>query len=146
MPSYFCSFLWSADIFFLQNSEDGRFCVLIGCKDYQQTTLAGRELTMDVNKFPPFHLFFNMNLFHYFYTLFLLGNMLHAFCRLLIFFRNQLFQKIYFRNIPSECQTVWFQIRPDVLSGLIWFQTVCKGYQQTTLVGKELNLNWLVPV
>ena len=27
---------------------------------------------------------------------------------------------------------VWNQIRPDILSGLIWDQTVCKGYQQTT--------------
>ena len=25
---------------------------------------------------------------------------------------------------------------PDVLSGLIWVQTVCKGYQQMSLVGK----------
>ena len=31
-------------------------------------------------------------------------------------------------------QTVWFQIRPDILSGLIWVQTVCKGYQQMTKV------------
>ena len=52
-----------------------------------------------------------------------------------------LFSKSFFRNIfsgiPSECQTVWIQIRPDVLSGLVWIQTVCNGYQQTTLVGKE---------
>ena len=27
---------------------------------------------------------------------------------------------------------------PNVLSGLIWIQTACKGYQQMTLVGKEL--------
>ena len=33
------------------------------------------------------------------------------------------------------CQTVWIQIRPDILSGLIWVQIVCTGYQQTTLVG-----------
>ena len=37
-------------------------------------------------------------------------------------------------GIPSECQTVWIQIRPDVLSCLIRVQTVCKGYQQTTKV------------
>ena len=29
----------------------------------------------------------------------------------------------------------------DILSGLIWVQIVCKSYQQTTLVGKELNKN-----
>ena len=47
------------------------------------------------------------------------------------FFQNQLFQKIL-SGIPSECQTDWIQIRPDILSGLIWVQTVCKGYEQTT--------------
>ena len=26
------------------------------------------------------------------------------------------------------------------MSGLIWVQTVCKGYQQTTLGGKELKM------
>ena len=31
------------------------------------------------------------------------------------------------------------QIRPDILSGLVWVQTVCKSYQQTTLGDKELN-------
>ena len=37
-----------------------------------------------------------------------------------------------FFSIPSGCQTVWIQIRPNILSGLIWVQTVCNGYQQTT--------------
>ena len=55
------------------------------------------------------------------------------------FFQNQLFRKIL-SGTPSECQTVWIQIRPDVLSGLIWVQTVCKGFQQTTLVGNELMI------
>ena len=32
----------------------------------------------------------------------------------------------------SGSQTVWIQIRPDSLSGLIWVQTICKSYQQTT--------------
>ena len=35
---------------------------------------------------------------------------------------------------PSERQTVWIQIRTDILSVLIWVQTVCKGYQQMTIV------------
>ena len=43
--------------------------------------------------------------------------------------------------LPSECQTVWIQIRPDIMSGLIWVQTICKGYQQSTLGGKDLNLH-----
>ena len=54
------------------------------------------------------------------------------------FFQNQLFEKILL-GIPSECQTVWTLIRPDDSSGLIWVQTVCQGYQQTTLVDKELK-------
>ena len=37
-----------------------------------------------------------------------------------------------FFSIPSGSQTVWIQIRPGILPGLIWVQTVCKGYQQTT--------------
>ena len=37
-------------------------------------------------------------------------------------------------GIPSQCQTVWIQIRPDILLGLIWVQTICKGYQQMTKV------------
>ena len=36
------------------------------------------------------------------------------------------------------CQTVWIQIRPDNLLGLIWVQTIRKGYLQTRLIGKEL--------
>ena len=52
------------------------------------------------------------------------------------FFQNLFFRKIIL-GIPLECQAVWIQIRPDVMSGLMWVQTVCKGYQQTTLTGKE---------
>ena len=37
-------------------------------------------------------------------------------------------------SLPSVCQTVWIQIWPDIWSGLIWVQTVCKGNQQTTKV------------
>ena len=63
------------------------------------------------------------------------------FCMLFLssadFFQNQLFQKIL-SGISSACQTVWIQVRPDILLGLIWVQTVCKSYQQTTPAGKEL--------
>ena len=41
--------------------------------------------------------------------------------------------------MPSEIQTACIQIRSDLLWGLIWVQTVWKGYQQTTLFGKELK-------
>ena len=41
-----------------------------------------------------------------------------------------LFQKIIL-GIPSECQTALIQIRPDILSGLIWIQNcLCKDYHQ----------------
>ena len=42
--------------------------------------------------------------------------------------------------LPSGCQTVWIQIRSRVLWGLIWVQTVYKGYQQTALVCKGIKL------
>ena len=47
------------------------------------------------------------------------------------FFQNQFFQQILSGTL-SECQTVWIQIRTDILSVLIWVQTVCKCYQQIT--------------
>ena len=48
------------------------------------------------------------------------------------FFQNQFLKKINL-GIPSQCLTDWTQIRPDILSGLILVQTVCKGYQKTSL-------------
>ena len=44
------------------------------------------------------------------------------------FFQNQLFRKIL-SGLPSECQIVCIQFRPDVLSGLNWIQTVCKSLE-----------------
>ena len=58
-----------------------------------------------------------------------------------VVFLNQLFRKIL-SGIPSECQTDWIQIRPDILSGLIWVHSVCNGYDQTTVVDKELKGCW----
>ena len=59
------------------------------------------------------------------------------------------FLKKNFSGIPSECQTVWILIRSDDTSGLIWVQTDCQDYQQTTLVDmyKELTkieVKWAV--
>ena len=62
----------------------------------------------------------------------------HTFLWSADFFQNQLFRKILL-GITLDCQTVWTQTRPDVLSALILVQTICKGYQQTTLVGKANN-------
>ena len=55
------------------------------------------------------------------------------------FFQDQLFRKIL-SGLPSERQLVWTQIRSDVLLGLIWVQTICKSYEQTTLGDKEATL------
>ena len=64
-------------------------------------------------------------------------------CRLLTFFNINIFKKFSSRTL-SECQTVWIQIRTDILSVLIWIQNVSKGYQQTTIVTtskKRVNKN-----
>ena len=64
------------------------------------------------------------------------------FCCLLITFANSLEKSTFSKKnsgIPSDIQTAWIQIRANILSSLIWVQTVGKGYQQTTLVGRELN-------
>ena len=50
---------------------------------------------------------------------------IHDICRLMIFSKNQLFQKIL-SGMSFECQTVWPQIRPDILLGLISVKNVCK--------------------
>ena len=38
--------------------------------------------------------------------------------------------------------SLYIQIRLNVLSSLIWVQPVCKGYQQTTLAGRVNNFNF----
>ena len=52
---------------------------------------------------------------------------------------TQVLHRHHFIKLPknlsgtlSECQTFWIQISTDILSVLIWVQTVCKEYQQTT--------------
>ena len=67
----------------------------------------------------------------------MLGNLSCFFCRLLIFFQNELFRKLL-SEIPLEFQPVWIQFWPVILSGLIWAQIVCKGYQQTSHADKEV--------
>ena len=37
-------------------------------------------------------------------------------------------------GILSECQTVWIQIRTDILLFLVWVQSVYKDYHQTTKI------------
>ena len=69
---------------------------------------------------------FCMNSFH--------SGIWHAFCVICECFQNYQFQNI-FSGMPSVCQTVWIQIRPGILPGLIWVQTVWK----TTLTSEEFN-------
>ena len=57
---------------------------------------------------------------------------------LLIFLKIIFFQKIL-SEVPLVCKIVWNQIRPHILSGSTRVQIVCKGYQLTRLVDKELN-------
>ena len=51
------------------------------------------------------------------------------------FFSELTFSKISSRNIFSACQTVWIQLRNDILYVLIWVQMVCKDYQLRQKVG-----------
>ena len=39
----------------------------------------------------------------------------------------------------DQFQPARTQIMPYKMSGLIWIKTVCKGYKQITLVGKEFS-------
>ena len=65
----------------------------------------------------------------YMLTLSMLGNK-HTFLSSAAFFKNQLFREIL-SGIPSV--SVWIQLRPDILSSLIWVQNICIGYQQTKI-------------
>ena len=49
------------------------------------------------------------------------------------FFPKATFFRKMLSGISSECQTVWIQVILTKMSCLIWVQTVCKGYQKTTL-------------
>ena len=53
-------------------------------------------------------------------------------------FPYRLFRKIL-SGIPSEYLTDLIEIRPNIFSGLVWIQSVCKGYRQTTIVSNELK-------
>ena len=82
----------------------------------------------------------------------MLGNCSCFYFRLLTFFKIK-FLKINHPGPPSECQTVWIQIRTDILLVFIWAQTVCKGYWQTTklstgmqrvILGKYFSVQYIV--
>ena len=69
----------------------------------------------------------------------LLGNFACFFvvCRsffIINFLEEKIFQKYH------QCQTVWIQIRPDVLSGLIWVQLFAKVINRQKVSKKLRNL------
>ena len=57
----------------------------------------------------------------------------------IFFYQKIIFQ--YFSGIPSEFQTDCIKVRPDILSGLIWDQTIYKNYWQITIAGINFFLN-----
>ena len=67
-------------------------------------------------------------------------NSKHAgyFSCLLTFFKINFFKKNLSGTL-SECQTVLTQIRTDIISVLIWIQTVFKGYQHITTVATSME-------
>ena len=74
-----------------QYSASYLFIALVVCQDHQ----------------PDFLFIFNAS-----------WEILHVFfCRLLIFSKSTFFKSSFRKS--SECQTVWIQIKPDILSGLI---------------------------
>ena len=73
--------------------------------------------------------YFMVPLRHSLLTLYMPGN-ISCFCPLLTFFKINVFKTVFQEHYQR--QTVWIEIRTDILSVLILVQTVCKGYQQTT--------------
>ena len=65
------------------------------------------------------------------------GNLFPLFCRLLIFFKINFFEK-FFQEYDQSLKQFG-----SSLSGLISAQTVCKSYQQATLGGKELMQDFI---
>ena len=68
----------------------------------------------------------------------MLGNCSCFYFRLLTFFKIRgFFLQINHQGSPSECQTVWIQIKTNVLMVFIWVQTVCKR-----LLADDKILHW----
>ena len=83
----------------------------------------------------------------------MLGNFSCFYFRPLTFFKIK-FLKINHPGPPSECQTVWIQIKIDILLVFIWFSNFfAKGYCQTTklstgmqrvITGKYFSVQYIV--
>ena len=82
----------------------------------------------------------------------MLGNCSCFYFRLLTFFKIK-FLKIYHPGPPSECQTVWIQIKTDILLVFISVQNVCKRLlandkiitgMQRVITGKYFSVQYIV--
>ena len=82
----------------------------------------------------------------------MLGNCSCFYFRLLTFFKIK-FLKINHPGPPSECQTVWIQIKADILLVFIWVQTAFKRLladdklstgMQRVITGKYLSVQYTV--
>ena len=82
----------------------------------------------------------------------MLGNCSCFYFRLLSVFKIK-FLKINHPGPPSECQTVWIQIKTDILLVFIWVQMFAKGYLLTTklstgmqsvITGKYFSVKYIV--
>ena len=60
----------------------------------------------------------------------MLGNFSNFYCRLLTFFKINIFKKFFQEHYQSVNSLESDQV--NILLVLIWVQTVCKGYQQMT--------------
>ena len=76
------------------------------------------------------------------HILFVYWEIFHAFMPSADFLKMNFFEKFF--QECHQCQTVWSQIRTNILCGLVWVQIVCKRYQQTTLVGKEFTMYFTI--
>ena len=68
-----------------------------------------------------------------------LGNF-HAFLPSADFFQSKLFRKI-FQEYHLSVKKIRSRSGPTFCRALIWVQSVCKGHEQTTLVGNEFNVH-----
>ena len=82
----------------------------------------------------------------------MLGNCSCFYFRLLTYFKIK-FLKINYPGPLSECQTVWIQIKTDILLVFIWVQTVCKRlladnkiihWHAKSLTGKYFIVQYIV--
>ena len=82
----------------------------------------------------------------------MLGNCSCFNFRLLTFFKIK-FLKLNHPGPPSECQTVWIQIKTNILLIFNWVQTVCKRLWQTAklstgrqrvITGKYFSVQYIV--